>query len=183
MLGPGGPRRGEGEPSGFLSSSVTKYGGGRQQGGYIARVVLWAKTELLFPGRSLDLDWFTGNLGKSCGTMESCGFLDRRPPSFPCLPPCHPPLSCPPARSRAEGVALTHRVFLVAATALPWLGRGSRPVTSLVNVERPLGENERRQRNRVLWPEVGVRPLPVNFLVQLRLLGKTCNESFHFVGS
>lgn len=94
-------------------------------------------------------------------------------------------LPCP-ALPRGAGLRASPQrtaYFWWAATALPWLGRGSRPVTSLVNVERPLGENERRQRNRVLWPEVGVRPLPVNFLVQLRLLGKTCNESFHFAGS
>lgn len=48
----------------------------------------------------------------------------------------------------------------------------------LLNVEYHLGVNEFWQRNLVLQPEVGVVPLPINSLVQLRHLGKHLKKVF-----
>lgn len=51
-------------------------------------------------------------------------------------------------------------------------------LSPLLNVEHHLGVNEFWQQNLVLQLEVGPVPLPINFLVQLRYLGKHLKKVF-----
>lgn len=90
MAGRGGPRKGAVQR--FPPSSVAKYNSGLKQGEYAVCIVLGARTDLLFPEYTLDLDAFTGSLEKSCGTMASRWPPARGPHCLPC-PPSHVPSS------------------------------------------------------------------------------------------
>lgn len=118
-----------------------------------------------------------GNLEKPCRMIESCGFLTDGLITFLTLP--HSILPFLPFCDDQGWGHCPNRPYISDWWSLIFLGLAEETFPSpLLNVGYHLGVNEFWQRNLVLQPEVGLAPLPINFFVQLRHLGKHLMKVF-----
>lgn len=119
----------------------------------------------------------SGNLGHSCGMTESGGFLTEDLITFLTLP--HSILPFLPLHEDQGWGHCFNRPYISDWWSLIFLSLAEETFPSpLLNGEYHPGMNEFWQRNLVLQPVVGLIPLPINFLVQLRHLGKHLMKVF-----